>query len=134
MTLASTDAESKQPVCKFHQYGHCKLGSSCRHLHNDIICTSIDCVRKPCLARQPWPCKCLVNSGFCKFGNQCLFCHQISKSKNIEEEIEKLKISFQTVLKSLADKESKITIRQVQVKHLESMSKSQYYVRIVIKH
>ena len=126
VTLASSDAKNKQSVCKFHQSGHCKFGVNCRHMHSDTTCTNSSCDRKSCLSRHPWPCKYYISYGYCKFESHCSFFHPESKSKNLEEEIETLKISFQNMLKCLADKEIEIRTLQEKVNNLEGMSKCQY--------
>ena len=120
VTLASKDAQSNQPVCKFHKFGHCKFGQTCRHMHNNSICTNPKCDRKSCLWRHPQSCKYFSNSGFCRFGNECSYLHNESKSTTSQKEIEDLKTLLYGVVQSLATKDKEIQELQERVNTLES--------------
>ena len=94
-TLALNDDQTIQHVCKYHKFGHCKFGKKCRHMHNDIICTKLNCDRNACLYRQPMPCKFVTCSDLCNFGARCSYAHPQSVSSKLEIEIDILKVLLQ---------------------------------------
>ena len=94
-TLALNDDQTIQHVCKYHKFGHCKFGKKCRHMHNDINYTKLNCDRNACLYRQPMPCKFVTCSDLCNFGARCSYAHPQSVSSKLEIEIDNLKVSLQ---------------------------------------
>ena len=118
VTLASNDVQSSQPVCKYHKFGHCKFGQSCRKMHIDIKCTKPNCDRKSCLNRHPRPCKFFTVSGFCKWGVECSYSHHQPVSTPVQKEIDDLKITLKIVLEDLAQKENIIQKLQENVNNL----------------
>ena len=99
------EGEAK-PMCKFHQFGHCKVGPHCRHFHTKDTCSTPHCPRTACSARHPGPCKFFLRSGYCKFGSGCSYLHPINSSvsesenniylKEIQEEIKLVKSTLQS--------------------------------------
>ena len=83
--------------CKFHQFGHCKFGSTCRKLHTMETCNTFKCIITDCSFRHPRQCKFFVLYGRCKFGTECSFLHvtsddQVTKAiKTIQDEVLSLK-------------------------------------------
>ena len=77
VTFAKNDTQSNRSVCKFHKFGHCKFGETCRHLHIDTICTNSNCSRKLCSLRHPKHCKYFTSTGFCKFNEDCSYLHPV---------------------------------------------------------
>ena len=97
-------------------------------MHNNIICTKLNCDKKLCHNRHPRPCKFFTGFSFCKFGDDCSFAHPQSKStpvqqdSKVEQEINEMKEILNNVLSTLAEKE-------IRIKHLEekvSILKSRY--------
>ena len=61
--------------CTFHQFGHCKFGSTCRKFHTKETCNTFKCIINDCPLRHPRQCKFYVLYGMCKFGTECSFLH-----------------------------------------------------------
>ena len=108
-------------VCKFHQSGHCKFGSKCKHQHNMHTCTKINCDKTTCTARHPRPCLYYTRFGQCKFGTNFSYLHTNTNTES-ETEIEKLKKDLEHVLtllnvkeKEMKDLEEKVNMMQVQI-------------------
>ena len=66
-----------QPLCKFHQYGHCKFSQTCKHFHTKDTCTSSNCDRSQCTARHPKMCVYFLRLGWCKSGTDCSYLHDV---------------------------------------------------------
>ena len=83
--------------CKFHQFGHCKFGSTCRKFHTKETCNTFKCLINDCPYRHPNQCKFYVLYGRCKFGTACSFLHastddEVTKAiKTIQDEVSSLK-------------------------------------------
>ena len=127
VTLASTDAirvkATAQPFCKFHQFGYCKFGETCRNFHTRNTCSDpIKCNKTSCSARHPRPCKYYVQFGHCKFGSDCSFHHtdDVSDNDDIKKDMIKLKEDLNSVLLSLKVKENEIKELADRIKELES--------------
>ena len=95
--------------CKFHQFGHCKFGPTCRKFHNMVTCPNFKCRVDGCMSRHPRLCKFYAQFGRCKFEDNCSYLH-ISAEEHIEEafriEIENLK----SEIKALKEKQSELVI------------------------
>ena len=91
-------------LCKFHQSGHCKFASSCKHFHTTHTCTNLQCDQTTCRARHPRPCTYYSRFGHCKFGTSCSYLHDTIK----ETEIEKLKKDLDHVMILLKVKENEM--------------------------
>ena len=90
-------------VCKFHQYGHCKYGSSCTRFHTENSCSNTNCDKTLCTLRHPQSCKHLSRHGHCQFGAGCSYSHSISlPRKDLEAEIDDLKEKVSS-LKDIVD-------------------------------
>ena len=92
-------------TCKFHQYGHCKFGSSCRNLHTMETCTNHLCDKLTCSLRHPKPFKYHTQSLNCIFGASCSYFHV---NKVNEDNIETLKNDLKYVLALLTEKDQDI--------------------------
>jgi hypothetical protein len=116
-----------QPVCMFHQYGHCKFGSSCRHFHTQNTCTNTQCSQNACSARHPKPCRFLLRNNFCKFGGGCSYLHPIPAPsfKELNEEILSVKDNLDLLITSLNIKEIQIMKLEEKVKELEKIVSAQ---------
>ena len=91
---------SDENVCRFHLFGHCKFGETCRKFHILNTCTNFPCLLDNCPSRHPPMCKFFAQFGKCKYNEACYYIHQnkngeINKAledlKHLEEEIEALK-------------------------------------------
>jgi len=69
------DKEQKVTPCKFIKKG-CKYGDNCKYSHSGAL------QGKPTQSSKP--CRNLINSGTCPFGDKCHFDHSI-KEKQISE-------------------------------------------------
>ena len=109
-----------QPVCKFHQFGHCKFGSNCRHFHTKDTCFTTHCNQASCTARHPGHCRYFLRSSYCKFGNSCSYLHQVHSSTNSElvQDIKKIREDLSLVITTLNIKEIEITKLQDKVEEL----------------
>ena len=103
-------------TCKFHQYGHCKFGSSCRNIHTLETCTNHLCDKLTCSLRHPKPCKYHTQSLNCIFGASCSYFHV---NKVNEDNIETLKNDLKYVLALLTEKEKEIKTLAEKVTKLE---------------
>ena len=88
---------AEELFCNFHQFGHCKFGSTCRKLHTKETCNTFKCIISDCSYRHPRQCKFFVLYGRCKFGTDCSFLHvttedEVTKAiKTIQDEVLSLK-------------------------------------------
>ena len=103
--------------CKFHLYGHCKFGSSCRHLHTQHTCTNTRCNKSSCTSRHPRPCIYFTRSGHCKFGTACSYLHVTNA---MDSEVEKMKKDLEQTVSLLKAKENEIKMLEERVGKLES--------------
>ena len=112
-----------QPVCKFHQYGHCKFSSSCRHFHTQDTCLNPHCSQNSCSARHPKPCRLFLRNNHCKFGGDCSYLHPIPapSNKELNEELLSLKDNLDLLITSLNIKEIQIVKLEEKVKELEKI-------------
>ena len=121
VTLATKD----QHACKFHQYGYCKFGLTCRKFHTPHTCQQPQCSDKTCLHRHPRKCKYFTNFGSCKFGDDCSFSHKSETSNGFSKKtIDMLKSELQSVKDSLKEKEIEIADLVSRVSTLESTSRN----------
>ena len=114
------EGEAQVP-CKFHQYGHCKFGETCRHFHTQHICSTPQCDRTSCTARHPRPCVYFARFGHCKFGNSCSYIHSIHSKENVNivNDVIKLKEDLEQILTTLKTKEIEIFKLEEKVRDLE---------------
>ena len=66
-------------ICKFYQFGYCKLDNRCFDVHIDEKCDVEQCREESCALRHPKDCKYMKFYGFCKFGELCAFNHSLSR-------------------------------------------------------
>lgn len=105
-------------ACKFHQFGHCKFGSSCRHQHTQHTCTNTQCTKATCTSRHPRPCIYFTRSGHCKFGTACSYLHATNAK---DSEVEKIKKDLEQTASLLKAKENEIKMLEERVGKLESL-------------
>ena len=81
-TVSVTEKERKkfnkmvsETLCKYNQFGYCKLQDECNNLHVNDVCKVSDCGISNCNLRHPRPCKYHAANGFCKFGTSCRYTH-----------------------------------------------------------
>ena len=134
-----------QAVCKFHQSGHCKFRSSCKHFHTHDTCFDSHCDQKSCTARHPLPCKYFFQLGFCRFGTTCSYKHSVSPLQdnlantvnNIKDEIELVKAMLQTKDMEIKNLEDKVTTLQIKIvsnkKYLKSQSPREHNVEELLE-
>ena len=88
-----------QNVCRYHKFGYCKFGNTCRLLHVSEICGNKSCEITSCNLRHPRTCKFFRDFNRCKFGEWCSFKHDENEngqqliqfdSKEIMEKIDNL--------------------------------------------
>ena len=91
---------SDETLCRFHLFGHCKFGETCRKFHIPNTCTNFPCLLEHCASRHPPLCKFFAQFGKCKFEEDCSVIHKNTESelnktvediKVLENEIESLK-------------------------------------------
>ena len=78
-------AQQNQIVCSFNKFGFCKFGLTCRKQHVSEKCSNKNCEIQKCSLRHPRTCRYFRDFGNCKFGEWCLFNHEIPISKEMEE-------------------------------------------------
>ena len=122
VTLAMKDAN--QPVCKFHQNGHCKFGNICRHYHTQHTCATIQCPRTECSSRHPRPCLYFLRSGYCKFGATCSYAHSnpVKPVSKHDKEILELKEKLEKVILNLKENEIELNCLKEKVSIMEERS------------
>ena len=101
-------AEENQNVCYFNKYGFCKFKLTCKRYHNMKICSNKSCEKRLCSLRHPKPCRYYREIGYCKFGEWCLFQHEDSDKKDIEEAVEKLDAKMDAFEKCVNEKDTEI--------------------------
>ena len=104
-------------ICMFHQHGHCKFGSLCRHFHTQHTCTNALCDKSTCTSRHPKHCRFYTKFSLCKFGTSCSFLHVDTAEGN---DIEQLKTDLKHVLDLIKGKEIEMKALEDQVNMLES--------------
>ena len=111
-----------QPLCKFHQYGHCKFSQTCKHFHTKDTCTSSNCDRSQCTARHPKICVYFLRLGRCKFGTDCSYLHDVpSPNGDIVNAVKVMQEELQFVTNALKTKETKINEFKEKVDKLENI-------------
>ena len=101
--------------CKFHQFGHCKFGSTRRKFHTKETCNTFKCIISDCSYRHPRQCKFFVLYGRCKFGTDCSFLHvttedEVTKAiKTIQDEVFSLKSEILSLKITNLDLQSRLT-------------------------
>ena len=119
-----------QPVCKFHQTGHCKYGSTCRLFHSKDTCTNTDCDSTSCTARHPRQCKYFFIKGHCSFGDECSYLHCSSTKEGvIVNDIKQIQEELQLVKNVLQNKEIEIKNLKDKVERLEIEVKSRQTIQ-----
>ena len=82
-------------VCKHNQTGFCKHGEKCFKKHANKKCPSKEYNDRMCIFRHPKLCKYYVQTGKCKFTEDCAFAHEesevVKRLLKLESEMEKLK-------------------------------------------
>ena len=116
--------QNVRTVCKFHQYGSCKFGDTCRQFHTLHTCNNFHCDRSSCLSRHPKSCVYHQNFEYCKFESKCFFLHFESKTEILGREIKTLKEGFQAILESLSNKEDEIKLLSEKIKELDKFKSS----------
>ena len=101
-------AEENKNVCYFNKYGFCKFKLTCRKYHNMKICSNKSCEKRLCSLRHPKPCRYYREIGYCKFGEWCLFQHEDSNKRNIEEAVKKLDAKMDAFEKCLNEEDNEI--------------------------
>ena len=111
--------------CKFHQYGHCKFGVTCRKFHTQETCNTFKCTTTDCSYRHPIQCKFFVLYGRCKFGTDCSFLHVATENeivkniKNIEKEVFDLKREILTLKTINLDLQSSLNGLKEEIEGIE---------------
>ena len=72
------------------------------------ICSNKSCEKRLCSLRHPKPCRYYREIGYCKFGEWCLFQHEDSNKRNIEEAVKKLDAKMDAFEKCLNEKDNEI--------------------------
>ena len=86
-----------ETLCKYNQFGYCKLQDECNNLHVNDVCRVSDCRISNCNLRHPRPCKYHAANGFCKFGSSCRYTHK----QDPTEEIRSIKSSIEEISKRI---------------------------------
>jgi len=107
-------------VCKFHQSGHCKFGSTCKHQHIQHTCTNTTCERSTCTARHPRPCVYHTRFGHCKFGSNCSYLHINTTDDTV---IETLKKGLEHMFILLKAKDNEMKALEEKVNKMEDLIK-----------
>ena len=94
--------------CKFHQSGHCKFGSSCKHFHTKDTCSNTICDKKSCTLRHPRSCKYFNRLGNCKLGADCSYLHNVSPFQGLLNDVKQIHDELQLVQNVLKVKETEI--------------------------
>ena len=111
--------------CKFHQYGHCKYGSTCKHFHTKDTCFDSNCDKNTCTLRHPKCCKHFSRLGSCKFGTRCSYSHTVAPVQNdLVKVVEEILKDLHTVKNTLKVKEAEIHHLKARVEELEVKVKS----------
>ena len=98
-------------VCSFNKYGFCKFRLNCRRQHVMKKCEQLSY----CSFRHPRGCRYLIENGFCKFGEWCLFEH--TKKVNDDQEVIKEKSKqIETLENILSEKETNKPLEEVLTK------------------
>ena len=100
-------------VCKFHQYGHCKYGSSCRRFHTENSCSDTNCDKTLCTLRHPRSCKHLSRHGHCQFGAGCSYSHSISPPRKC------LEADFKIIQEELKLVKTVLEMKVAEIDHLK---------------
>ena len=106
--------------CKFHQYGHCKYGSTCKHFHTKDTCFDSNCDKNTCTLRHPKCCKHFSRLGSCKFGTRCSYSHTVAPIQNdLVKVVDEILKDLHTVKNTLKMKEAEIQHLKARVEELE---------------
>ena len=99
-------------VCKHFQRGYCRYGKGCRKQHIEEICNTPKCSNKSCTKRHPKDCKYFFLKKVCKFGDKCLYKHNISSDKSeidiLIQEVKSLKATIVILVDKVSDLEKGI--------------------------
>ena len=110
--------------CKFHQFGHCKFGQSCKKFHTQQTCTTFQCKVETCTSRHPKICKFFAQFGRCKFGDQCSYLH-FSASENLSnaftQEIDSLKADIDVLNCEIKELKSRTLIIESSTSKLDKV-------------
>ena len=79
-------------TCRHFKYGYCRFTNRCRLQHSSKICEKEDCNVNLCQDRHPRTCKFFAEYGRCKFGEFCLYSHNVKNLTVHEKEINALRV------------------------------------------
>ena len=123
-------AHEDQNVCVFNKYGYCKFKSNCRKQHILEICSNQKCEILRCSLRHPKICRYFRDFGMCKFGEWCLFRHELKVNKEIEDvkralelKVETCENDFRTLQTCLGQKDLLISKLEERLQYFEKTLK-----------
>ena len=114
-----------ETFCRFFKFGYCKYRNFCRKNHVSELCEDENCDGSVCEKRHPKKCFYFHELHRCKFGDYCLYSHNLTqassavkdnletKVKNLEKRIEDLEKERRALMDDLRSLES--TFKKYQV-------------------
>ena len=103
---------AEDSFCKFHQFGHCKFGPTCRKFHTKDTCSNFKCTMVACSSRHPKQCKFYMLYGRCKFADNCSYLHVPTRNtieNALSQEIESLKVEVKLLKSENIEMKSKLS-------------------------
>ena len=125
-------AHKDQNVCVFNKYGYCKFRLTCRKQHILEICPNQNCEILRCSLRHPKICRYFRDFGMCKFGEWCLFRHELKVNKEMEDMKRALELKVETCENDLRTLQTCLGQKDLLISKLEE--RLQYFEKTLKLH
>ena len=101
-------------VCRHFKYGYCRYQDRCNQPHVKDICSDKTCEITKCSRRHPMICRFYESYRMCKFGEYCLYSHELNPHLKVTEE--KLKNAEELFKKTSQELKDKINAIEKELK------------------